>query len=330
MSQSNKKISNGKKKRGFHLNIHVILLSLIVIIFSISAVKLAVWNKGERIEIDPNADTSEFDVEALDSIMPLPESMKGDHVYDDETTILLLGNRPFFSKRDETEGLASQIAALTGATVYNGALPNTTLAAKNLNFSEADYPSDAFSLPYIADCICDGDLSLQEYIRETYRSDGNGSRDALQTIKTVDYNNLDIICIFYDYTDYTSLRAIEDPMNEESIVTWNGALRYAVRKIQQTYPYIRIIVMSPYYNTAVFEEGTEYDPSIMNLGSGPLPNYIQHQVNTCADLSISFIDNYYGSIHVDNYQDYLEDGSLTPAGSRLLAERFAEALNKYK
>lgn len=325
MSQSNRR--KPTKKSSFHINIHVVLISLIVIIFSIAMIKLMIWNKGERIEIDPNADTSQFDVETLDNIIPFTGSMAGDHVYDDETTILCLGNTPLFN-RDE-DGFANQLALMTNATVYNGGIAYVPLAAKNLEFTESDEPLDAFSLPYVADSICSGDFAHMETIQKIYRSDAPATEAAIQTLKTVDYNNLDIICIFYDYTDYTSLRAIENNTDDDSIVTWNGALRYAVRKIQQTYPYIRIMVMTPYYNTASFEDGTDYDPSIMNLGSGALPNYVQHQANTCADLSISVIDNYYGSINVENYQEYLDSVHPNAAGAKLLAKRLADALNKY-
>lgn len=320
-----------KKKRGFHLNIHIILIGLILIIFGIAVVKLMIWNKGETIEIDPDADTSEFDVEALDSIMPLPEQKRAGHVYDDETVILCLGNDPF-SNNIEEDGLAGQISDLTGATVYNGAFPNSTLSVKNEYYNESDERgiSDAFCLPYVVDAICSGDFSLQETIWERHRSDGFTSRKALDTLKMMDYNNLDVICIFYDYTDYNVLRPVEDPNAPLSIITYTGALRYSIQKLQETYPYARIIVMSHYYDTAEFEEGTVYDPGTMNMGNGTLVHYLLKQIDVCTELSVSIVDNFYGSINQDNYQQYVEKWhQLNQDGIAVLAKRFADAFEMY-
>lgn len=320
-----------KKKKGFHLNIHIILISLILIIFGIAAVKLIIWNKGETIEIDPNADTSEFDVEALDSIMPLPEQKREGHEYDDEDVILCLGNNPF-SDNVEEDGLAGQIADLTGATVYNGAFPNSTLAVKNEYYNEGDEQgvNDAFCLPYVVDAICSGDFNLLESIWAGHRADGTTSRMALDTLKMLDYNSLDTICIFYDYTDYNILRPVEDPNAPLSIVTFTGALRYSIQKLQETYPYVRIIVMSPYYDTAVFEEGTVYDPGTMNMGHGTLVHYLLKEIDVCTETSVSIIDNFYGSIHQDNYQQYVSEyHQLNSDGIAVLAKRFAEAYEMY-
>ena len=83
------------------INIHVILLAAIVLVIGFSAFRLYQWNKGEVLEYDPNQDTSEFDVEALDSIIPLaPDKLEG---YEDDgvTTILCLGDDPFSLEQGE-------------------------------------------------------------------------------------------------------------------------------------------------------------------------------------------------------------------------------------
>lgn len=65
-------------KLPFRINLHIVLLSAIVIIVVVCAYKLYKWNKGKPSDYDPNFQTTEFDVEVLDSIIPLaPDKKKG-------------------------------------------------------------------------------------------------------------------------------------------------------------------------------------------------------------------------------------------------------------
>lgn len=326
---------NDNEKKKFKINIHVILISIIVIILGISAYKLVAWNKGEVIEIDPEADTSEFDVEVLDEILPLTNTAADGHVYDDETTILILGDGDLAFSRDDEFGLADKIAAATGATVYNGALPHVTLSTQNLAMIEQNYPDDIYSLSYIADAICTGDFSEIDRVTRTYHQDGNFTQDAVKQLKAVDYDNLDVIVIAYDAQDYFKCRSIENPNDDEERCTYVGSLKYAVRQIQRTYPYIRIVVSSMFYAPGKNADGSAYDPDIVNQGNGTISNYVYSQLQTCADLSISFVDNFYGTINQDNYTQYIDLEAevdyikLNDAGEQLLANRIAYAINKF-
>ena len=158
------------KGRRLPINIHVILLAAIVLVIGFSAFRLYQWNKGEVLEYDPNQDTSEFDVEALDSIIPLaPDKLEG---YEDDgvTTILCLGDDPFSLEQGEG-GLAEQIAKKTGATVYNGSFTGTTIAPASATFSEGDM-MDAFSFLYVATSLANGDFELMK-TAASYSSDEN-------------------------------------------------------------------------------------------------------------------------------------------------------------
>lgn len=318
-------------KHSFHINIHMILITLIVIIFGISAFRLYQWNKGERIEIDPEADTSQFDVEALDSIMPLPLSKQEGHTYDDELSILFLGNEMVAALPDKEESVPNQVAAMTGATVYNCGFTECTLTAKNLNFIEKNCPSDAFSLPYLVDSICTGDFSLQNSIVEKHREESKISQNALSIMQSIDYNSIDVICIAYDATDYLEQRGVENPDDPHEICTYTGALRTSIEKLQATYPFIRIIVMSPTYVSVLTEDGFEIESGTFNFGHGVLSHYLLKEIDVCTELAVSVVDNFYGTINQDNYTEYLYEGEqfLNSAGKTKIAERFVYALEKY-
>lgn len=313
----------------------MILISAIVIILGISAYELYRWNHGETLELDPNEDTSEFDVEILDEIIPMNPSDYEGHAFDDETTVLLLGNGALSMTRDDENGLAKRIAREAGVTVYNAAFPYPTLATRNLAMIEQNYPDDIYSLTYLADAICTGDFSEIDRVTDTYHADGNFTKDAVKILKSVDYDNLDVIVIMYDASDYFQGRAIENPKDDEERCTIVGSLNYSIRRIREAYPYIRIIVSSLYYTEGRNEDGSVYDPDVVNAGNGALSNYFYNELNTCVDLSVSFLDNFYGTINQDNYKQYVDTETendyitLTDAGQQALAERIAYAIRLY-
>lgn len=326
---------NGPGKKGFHINIHVILIAAIVCVLGISAYELMRWNRGEAIALDPNEDTSMFDIEVLDELIPMaPEDYAG-HTFDDETTVLLLGNGDLSMSREDDRGLDKLIADAAGVTVYNATFPHPTLATRNLAMIEQNYPDDIYSLSYLADAICTGDFSEIDRVTATYHQDGNFTQSAAKVLKSVDYDNLDVIVIMYDASDYFQARAIENPKDDEERCTIVGSLNYAIRRIKQTYPYIRIIVSSMYYTEGRDADGNVYDPDQLDVGNGTLSNYFYNELNTCTELSVSFLDNFYGTINQNNYKDYIDLESdadyikLTDAGRQALANRIAYAIKKY-
>lgn len=94
------------RKKRLPLNIHVILLAAIVLVIGFSAFRLYQWNKGERIEYDPNEQNTDFDVEVLDNIIPLAPDKREGYADDGVTTILCLGDDPFLWIRVSTDWLS--------------------------------------------------------------------------------------------------------------------------------------------------------------------------------------------------------------------------------
>lgn len=311
------------KGRRLPINIHVILLAAIVLVIGFSAFRLYQWNKGEVLEYDPNQDTSEFDVEALDSIIPLaPDKLEG---YEDDgvTTILCLGDDPFSLEQGEG-GLAEQIAKKTGATVYNGSFTGTTIAPASATFSEGDM-MDAFSFLYVATSLANGDFELMK-TAASYSSDEN-SPLTTDMLSSLDLNSVDLICIMYDASDYINKRPCDDPNEPLNPITYTGALRAGIKAIQESYPHIRIVVMSHTFCHNINEEGNFENGDRVDLGHGTLSHYLQKELDAATDRGVSFIDNFYGSVNEDNYLDYMTDYiHFNDAGRELLASRFTECI----
>ena len=312
-----------KKEKQFRLNIHLILLAVIVLIVIFCAVKLYIWNKGVPSDYDPNRQTTDFDTEAMDYIIPLaPDKLEG-REDDGVTTILCLGDDPF-SLDQGSGGLAEQIAAKTGATVYNGSFTGTTMAVQFEDYNDG-YILDAFAFVNVAKSLASGNFDLMR-TAASYSFD-QAFPQTVSTLESIDMNTLDMICIMYDGSDYINKRPCEDPNHPNNPQTYTGALRSGIQAIQEAWPHIRIVVMSHTFCHNVNAEGNFENGDRVDLGHGTLSHYLQKELDTTSELGVSFIDNFYGSINEDNYLNYMTDYiHFNDAGRELLATRFAECI----
>ena len=312
-----------KKEKPFRLNIHLILLAVIALIVIFCAVKLYIWNKGVPSDYDPNRQTTDFDTEAMDYIIPLaPDKLEG-REDDGVTTILCLGDDPF-SLDQGPGGLAEQIAAKTGATVYNGSFTGTTMAVQFEDYNDG-YILDAFAFVNVAKSLASGNFDLMR-TAASYSFD-QAFPQTVSTLESIDMNTLDMICIMYDGSDYINRRPCEDPNHPDNPQTYTGALRSGVQAIQEAWPHIRIVVMSHTFCHNVNAEGNFENGDRVDLGNGTLSHYLQKELDTTSELGVSFIDNFYGSINEDNYLDYMTDYiHFNDAGRDLPATRFAECI----
>ena len=317
--------SSGRRKQ---LNrsdyIHLGILAVIVLMFLIAVIRLIIWNIGEDSGYDPNADTSEFDTEPQDYIQPMDESLLAGHEDDGVETIVCLGNAPFADERGSA-GLAELIAQECGAVVHNCAIPDSYLSMKYEAYSDS-YPADALSLYLVTASLCGGDYTLMDYAAGLVE-DQEGTRAALDTLRSVDFSAVDMIVIIYDRNDYMDGRPVMDENNDINLITWNGALNASIQLIQQTFPHIRIVVLSPAYGQFTDENGNLINADTEDLGNGTLPDYVLHEIDVAMANGVSIIDNYYGAVSENQAAECLTDGwHLNEAGRRRIAQRFAELI----
>ena len=304
--------------------IHLALLAVILLMFLIAAIRLIIWNIGEDSGYDPNADTSEFDTEPQDYIQPMDASLLEGHEDDGVTTIVTLGNAPFSDERGST-GLAEKIAQKCDATVYNCAFPDSYLSMKYEEYTDS-YPQDALSLYLVTASFCGRDFTLMEHAAGLVE-DTEGTQAALDTLKSVDFSTVDMIVIMYDLSDYMGDRPVMDENNDINLITWNGALNASIDLIQQTYPHIRIVVLSPSYGQYTDENGNLINADTEDLGNGTLPDYVLHEIDVAMANGVSILDNYYGSVTENQAAECLTDGyHLNEAGRERIAQRFAEKI----
>ena len=317
--------TNGEnEKKDFHLNPHLILLAVILILAGISIIRLMIWNRGTKSDYDPDNLAEGFDTEALDTIIPLRESLLEGHEDDGITTILCLGNNPLTDATGENS-FTSLLAAKTDAVVYNGGFPESTIGARYSVYNE-EYPRDNFNLPYVAKSICSKDFGRLEAAAAAEAD--SSYAETVNMLENLDYSKLDIIAIVYDAADYLALIPSDNPNDPYELSTYTGGLRNAIEDIQEAYPYIRIVVMSHTFAHSIDENGNYQNGGNTDLGNGALPHYLLKEVDVSISCGISIIDNYYGTINEDNYADYMTDYiHLNDAGRDFMAERLAELIN---
>lgn len=302
-----------KKSINFHLIFFIVILAL----FLFAIVKLWLWNKGEASGYDPNEDTSEFDVETMDYIQPLSSSRLEGHEDDGVTTLLCLGNSPFADNKGE-DGLAQDLAREVDGVAYDASFAGSFQSLKNEAY-QADYPADGVSLYSLVKAFCSGDYTSLEQAAGALGSD---AEDTVKLLKGLDFSTIDMIVIMYDLSDYIDHRPLYDPNNDSNLVTWSGSLNASLKLLDETYPHIRTVILSTPACGKTIDE-FYVDGDIQNLGNGTIPDYLNYQMNVILSNGVSYIDNYYGVITVDNRDEYLvDDYHLNEKGIQAIASRF--------
>lgn len=316
--------SNDKPSGRFKVNLHMVIIAIIVIIAVVAVFRLMRWNKGVASDYDPNYVTTEFDVEALDMIIPMDQSRLEGHAEDGELHILCLGNNPFSDERGKN-GFAAMIGEKTDAVVYNAAFPDSSAALKYPVYN-SEYPNDLFNLYYVTQSIISG--SFSDNIKSVAADkDDKAYLEAANVLDSLDMDKIDIMIIMYDSTDYNIQTPSDNPGNPLDVTSYTGGLRMSIQNIQEAYPHIRIFVMSHSYAMYKDDDGTIKSGNTTDLGHGNLPHYLVMEADVAMEQGVSFIDNYFGTINEDNYKEYLADHMhYNKKGRELLADRIADII----
>lgn len=323
-------------KKGFRrfLNIHVILLLVFLIFVICLVVKFSNW--GERIDISQISgdNTNKQYMDVLDQIVPLIDA-QGNRVETGKAdTIVAFGNSPFSDDRDSEDNLANLIAKASGATVYNCSVSGSYLASQSPHFNADTHPMDAYCLYWLV-TLATTDGLISDYYKNANKVLGENTppeaQEVYDLLLSIDFNEVDVVTIMYDASDYLMGHAMYDDLNSTNIQCFTGNLEAGIELLQATYPHIRIIVMSPTYAYAVNEDG-EYissDKFVQN-GQDVLSTYVIKEYSSCAFRNVTFIDHIYGTITGENARDYLTDNvHLNVDGRKLVAQRFMDALTRY-
>ena len=321
----------GNKGIRSFINMHIALL-LVFIIFCVGIViKFSNWG----IHIDQNdihRDESGAYMDVLDQILPAMDEQGNIIRNMKNPTILAFGNAPFADDRDSQDNLANMIASLSGGTVYNCSVSGSYLASEQYYFEADKYPMDAYCFYWLVTLAVNGANDFYYEQAEAVLGDNlpEGAKEAYEILTTIDLNEVDVITVMYDATDYLMGHEMYDDTNPTNVEQFTGNLEAGIEMLQDAYPHIRIMVMSPTYAYALNEEGEYVSSDMYTYGWDVLSTYVIKEYGSCASRSVTFIDHLYGTITEDNAKDYLIDNlHLNVEGRKLVAKRFIDALRYY-
>lgn len=323
-------MKTGNEKPNFKINFHIIMLAIILLAFLIIAFKLLTWSSRVREDNEAELDSSKnFDTEALDMIIPLDSSDNSKKEKDDDLHILFLGNGSLAEGKNSETNMANIVQAKTGATVYNCAIPGSFVTTYNKHYKN-NFPQDAFSFYYLSTLFTINNTETISWAENDLDGFDSNTRQALNTLQNIDYSKIDVLCIYYDASDYLDQRELRSDEGNTDPFLFEGALRSGILLIQDAFPHIRIIVMSPTYAYAVDEHGNYSSSFSTDILETPLKDYVIMEQVACEGCHVSFVDNFYGTIYEEIADDYLTDNVLlNEKGNELVADRFLYALNRF-
>lgn len=315
------------------INWHIVLL--VVLIASVTFIIYKLRNWSNVVDLDEIFTEEELmsdpEIQTLDNILPNTNAEGSPASMDGVTNIVLFGNGPFAEDYGTLDNVGEIIAKMADATVYNCSVSGSHLAATNYTYSTSADAMDAFNFYWLTTFVAlKNDVPCKDALTNAPEALPPEAKKVYDILSDLDFSKVDVIGIMYDATDYLQGRTLYNVAKETDIQTFYGNLTAGVELLQETYPHIRIIVMSPTYAYAVNNDGEYVDSDIYVYNEHPLSTYAQMLDRSTSAAGVSFVDNFYGTVNVLNANDYLTDNiHLNKDGKQKLAERFVYALQYY-
>ncbi len=243
---------------------------------------------------------------------------------EEEYRIVCLGDSIIGNVRDESS-VTAVMESVLGEPVANCAFGGTCASLGNSGYRSTFY-EDSVNLAMLADSIVSEDFAAQMYDIASNNFKLDYFLPALQEMDKIDFDKVEILFIEHGVNDYSGGRPIDNPDNPLDVYTYAGALRYSIEQIQDRYPDVQIVLVTPLY--CYFQKDGEKigDCETSDFGQGPLVNYVDAQIKVADEYGISVIDNFHNlGINKDNIDEFAIDGiHLNEKGRQLLAKALAE------
>lgn len=316
----------------FKINWHIVFLLVMVACVFLVIYRFKNWGTHVDLGSLDYSNEDEFDIEDNDEFLPLLYNGDAPAISDGETNVVLLGNDTFAQNRGTKDDIANMIAELTDANVYNCAVTGSLMTSTNYYIDPNVDPMDAFNLYWLTTAFTVDNTAPYEKIFAEYSNEiPSDAQAAFDTLCSIDFDYVDVIGIMYDAHDYLADKPLGNPNTPTDILSFAGNMEASIELIQQTYPHIRIIVMSPTYSYVLSEDGDYLDCDVHKSSDGYiLADYVLYTRQRTSTNGVSFVDNFYGTVNASNADEYLLDHiNLNTAGREKLANRFVEALTAY-
>lgn len=221
-----------------------------------------------------------------------------------------------------------------GMTAFNGAFGGSTMSLSE-TMIWGSVSNNQWSMVRIAQAMAYKDWQSQKMAMSYAVSYEKSNRQAfdyfekrMEELTTIDFSETKVLVIEHGTNDYNAARRLDNPEDMYDISTFGGALRSTLTLLQEKYPDLQIVLLSPLY--CEFPERDNQPGYLVNFGQGILDDYVSLEHRIAEEFGIPFIDAYHNSgIWEDTAEKYLTDGlHLTEEGVLLLSDYVAEELQK--
>lgn len=196
------------------------------------------------------------------------------------------GDSIFGNKRPPND-VSTEIARITGATVYNLGFGGCRMAKASANWN----PFSMYSLAY---AIANNDFSAQDAIDIDAVGLPSYFKETRTLLESIDFNDVDIVTISYGTNDFASSVTLDDESNPLNTNTFAGALRYSLETLWSAYPHLKIFVCTPTYRFWMDENNQFlYDSNTHEIGGQLLTQFVEKVFEISKDYQITAIDNYF-------------------------------------
>lgn len=229
-----------------------------------------------------------------------------------------------YGNRRPPNDISTELAALTGATVHNCAFGGCRMSAHTGHW-------DAFSMYRLADAIVSGNWSLQDEAIN-YEDRTSYAEEPLAILKSLNFNEVDVVTIAYGTNDFTASIDLENTDNVNDTTVFAGALRYSIERLLTAFPNLKVFLCSPTYRFWIDGSNvfTEDSDTKTNSDGVKLTDFVTKTKDIAAEYHLPYIDNYYSlGLNKFNRTQYFEvnDGTHPNAvGCHLIAAHMAKAL----
>ena len=237
---------------------------------------------------------------------------------EDHLQLVFLGDSIFDMARDGT-GVPYLTAEALDASCYNLAIGGTCAALHK--DESADYEKwDSSSV-----------LGVAKAVAGLVSPDAFSKYHARDVFDSCDFSKTDYFIVECGTNDFLSQYPID--LNQGGTYQWYTyywAVYAIVGDLLNAYPDAKVIFCTPHYEQFYFKDkGIAGDVNILDLGRGPLINYIAAGHNA-AQMAGAYAINCYDELPINGYtaDDYLLDGiHLTEEGRRVYAEMLVKTIN---
>lgn len=237
-----------------------------------------------------------------------------------EKTIVSFGDSIFAG----IPSIAQYLSEATGATVYNTAFGGCLMSLDNRHWDE-------FSMCSLTKSIINENFQSQDSMLESDIEWPGHFFYNLATLKSINFNKVDIITIAYGTNDFAVGQNMNDLNNKYDVYSFEGALRYSIENIKNKYPHIEIVLCTPIYRFWLNNNNEFIDDSNTHVINGQkLTDFVQRVKEIGNEYNLLVIDNYYrldiNQRNCDNY--FTRPDSVHPNvnGRKLMADNMAKTL----